>query len=164
MYFDLKIHLRRSIRIKGFDYAQKGLYFLTLACQNRKHFFGEVVDGQMILNNAGEIAKACWLEIPRHFPNVVLHEFVIMPDHVHGIIEITSRISSITESAFQRVNPNSIASIVRGYKTGVTKWFRRQGDMRKVWLRNYYVIIVTNIIAYGRISDYIKNNPSKWGT
>jgi putative transposase len=84
---------RHSIRLKGYDYSQAGLYFITLCCQDRLPLFGQIVRGnnapaQMILNNAGHIADKCWLEIPMHYPNVILHEYVIMPNHIHGIIEI----------------------------------------------------------------------------
>jgi putative transposase len=86
--FNPKIHHRKTIRLKGYDYSQEGFYFLTICCQNRTQLFGEIIDGKMILNDAGEIANQSWSEIPTHFPNVVLHEFVIMPNHVHGIIEL----------------------------------------------------------------------------
>ncbi len=77
------------MRIKGYDYAQEGLYFLTICTHDRKMIFGEIQNGEMQLNAAGLIAQNCWNEIPNHFPNVQLHAFVIMPNHVHGIIEIT---------------------------------------------------------------------------
>lgn len=83
-----KIHHRKSMRLKGFDYAQEGLYFLTICTHDRKMIFGEIQNGEMQLNAAGLIAQNCWNEIPNHFPNVQLHAFVIMPNHVHGIIEI----------------------------------------------------------------------------
>ena len=76
---------RRSIRLKGFDFSQKGTYFITLNCKDRKHFFGKISEGKMHLNNWGVVAHNCWLEIPEHFPNVKLHAFVIMPDHSHGL-------------------------------------------------------------------------------
>ena len=80
-------HHRQSIRLQGYDYSQEGLYFITICCQDRAHLFGRIVDGEMILNDAGLQAQECWQDIPNHFPNVVLHEFVIMPNHIHGIIE-----------------------------------------------------------------------------
>lgn len=79
---------RRTVRLYGYDYSQEGLYFVTLCCQDKICRFGKVENGEMVLNRMGEIAKECWLEIPRHYQNVVLHEFVIMPNHIHGIIEI----------------------------------------------------------------------------
>ena len=81
-------HNRRSIRFKGYDYTQAGLYFITICCQNRACLFGEIENGKMMLNDAGAIANDCWLNIPNHFPNAILHEYVIMPNHVHGIIEL----------------------------------------------------------------------------
>lgn len=80
---------RRSIRLPGYDYASAGWYFDTILCHKRQHLFGEVRDGEMVLNEAGETAQKCWLEIPKHFPDVDLHEHVIRPNHIHGIIELT---------------------------------------------------------------------------
>ncbi len=96
MKYNPKIHNRQSTRLKGYDYSQVGLYFITLCCANRANIFGgiemikehSIPIAKMVLNNAGKIAEKCWVEIPVHFPNVVLHEYVIMPNHVHGIIEI----------------------------------------------------------------------------
>ncbi len=90
--YNPNIHNRRSIRLKGYDYSQAGLYFITICSQDRECLFGEVENDEIILNDAGKIAKQCWLDIPEHFPNVVLHEYVIMPNHVHGIIEIVETV------------------------------------------------------------------------
>ncbi len=103
-------HHRRSIRLQGYDYSQEGLYFITICCQDRAHLFGEVVDGEMILNGAGLQAQKCWQDIPNHFPNAVLHEFIIMPNHIHGIIEFVgaNNYSPNNESPNQsRSNPTS---------------------------------------------------------
>jgi putative transposase len=88
--YDPNIHHRKSIHLKGYDYSQAGLYFITICVQDRKCLFGEIFgsDGKMVLNEAGKIADECWLEIPKHFPNTVLHEHIIMPNHVHGIVEL----------------------------------------------------------------------------
>ena len=83
-----KIHNRRSLRLKGYDYTQNGLYFITICCQDRVHWFGYAVNGEMKLNEIGQIARQCWLQIPVHFPHVSLHEYIIMPNHIHGIVEI----------------------------------------------------------------------------
>jgi hypothetical protein len=87
MPYDPNIHHRKSIRLKGYDYSQAGMYFITLCVQDKLCLFGEVVNGEMVLNDAGRVAKACWLNIPEHFPNAILHEHIVMPNHVHGIIE-----------------------------------------------------------------------------
>ncbi|MFM5987826.1 MAG: transposase [Sphaerospermopsis kisseleviana] len=90
MSYNPEIHHRRSIRLKGYDYSQIGAYFVTICTHQRNCLFGEIVDGEMKLNTNGEVAKGCWLSIPRHFQNVELDEFVIMPNHVHGIIIIVN--------------------------------------------------------------------------
>ena len=90
-----KKHHRRSIRLKGYDYSQAGLYFVTICTENRQHLFGEIQNGEMVLNYCGKIANILWYEIKNHIRNVRLHEFVIMPNHLHGIIEITNHVSNI---------------------------------------------------------------------
>ncbi len=172
-----KKHQRRSIRLKGYDYSQEGLYFITMVCQDRAHLFGKITNGKMILNEAGKIAHQCWLEIPAHFPNVVLHEFVIMPNHVHGVIEIVTTDGTDgtgtdgTAVRAKNISPllplprspsRTVGSIVRGFKIGVTKWMRQNTTIQNVWLRNYYEHIIRNDNSYNRISTYIINNPSKW--
>ena len=86
--YNPNIHHRRSIRLKGYDYSQAGLYFVTICCQKRACLFGEIINGEMVLNDAGKIANQCWLEIPNHFPDAKLLEHIIMPNHIHGIIEL----------------------------------------------------------------------------
>ena len=85
-----KTYHRRSIRLNGYDYAQNGNYFLTLCTRNRECLFGDLRDGKMYLSNYGGMVNECWQEIPLHFPQIILHEYVIMPNHVHGIIEINN--------------------------------------------------------------------------
>jgi len=147
----------------------------------------------MILNEAGKIANECWLQIPEHFPNVILHEHVIMPNHIHGIIELSGNASVGVENfqplhlqndttvgvqnfeplqpsenikskhnEFQKIIPNSIGSIVRGFKIGVTKWFRNKTDIENIWQRNYYEHVIRNNQAYFQIAEYIINNPKNW--
>ena len=81
---------RRSIRLPGYDYSQAGAYFVTMVAHGRNYLFGEIIDGAVQLNTAGQCALTCWQTIPHHFPHAVLDEFVIMPNHVHGIIAIGS--------------------------------------------------------------------------
>src|SRR5690554_3448795 len=88
MIYNPNIHHRRSIRLKGYDYSRAGLYFITICCQDRAHLFGRIVNGVMKLNDAGNVASQCWSDIPVHFPNAILHEYVIMPNHIHGIVEL----------------------------------------------------------------------------
>lgn len=185
--YNPNIHHRRSIRLKGYDYSKAGLYFITICCQDRACLFGDVVRGEMILNDAGKMANECWLNIPKHFPNAVLHEYIIMPNHIHGIIELTNVINVGAENfrPDNKININSfdnamknvigaenfpplrspsktIGSIVRGFKIGVTTWMRNNTDIHDVWQRNYYEHIIRNKQSYKTISEYIINNPTKW--
>lgn len=86
--YDPEKHHRRSIRLKGHDYASPGAYFVTICTHGMQSLFGKVVDGEMMLNEAGRIAEGCWLDIPNHFPHATLDAYVVMPNHVHGIIWI----------------------------------------------------------------------------
>ena len=79
---------RRSIRLKGYDYSQAGLYFVTICCKNKEHFFGYISQQKMYPNDAGKMIAFEWLQLPTRFPNIQLHEFVVMPNHFHAIIQI----------------------------------------------------------------------------
>lgn len=173
------LHLpnRRSIRLRGYDYSQEGLYFITLCCRDRICRFGKVINGEMVLNQIGEIATACWLQITEHFTNVILHEFIIMPNHVHGIIEISvgakylspTKETDISKERAKNISPQraagtskTIGSVVRGFKIGVTKWARTNTNIHDLWQRNYYEHIIRNEKSYHNISQYIQNNPLNW--
>ena len=191
--YNPNIHHRKSIRLKGYDYSQAGLYFITICVQDRKCLFGKIVDDEMILNDAGKIADECWLEIPKHFPNAVLHEHIVMPNHVHGIVElIQNDVANVgaenflplpqnesppnesPRNEFQKMIPRSIGSIVKGFKIGVTKWFRNNTNNigvenlplhdkpSQIWQRNYHEHIIRDEQSYQRISEYIINNPKNW--
>jgi REP element-mobilizing transposase RayT len=88
------IHHRRSIRLQGYDYAQAGAYFVTICTQNRECFWGKVVDGEMVLNDAGQMVKAVWDSLPSRFPFIELDQFCVMPNHVHGIVVLTGHRSA----------------------------------------------------------------------
>jgi putative transposase len=95
MAYDPQRHHRRSIRLKGYDYTQPGAYFITICTHGRECLFGEIIDGEMHLNEAGQIVVQTWQDLPNHVPNVQLDAFVVMPNHVHGIIIITDRTGGI---------------------------------------------------------------------
>lgn len=105
--YNPNFHHRRSIRLRGYDYTQQGLYFITICCHQRKYLFGNVGNGEMILNNVGKIAQQCWLEIPQHFTNVILHEFVIMPNHLHGIVEFVGESVGANQHSSNNVPPRN---------------------------------------------------------
>jgi putative transposase len=182
--FNTSIHRRRSIRLKDYDYSQAALYFITICCENRHHLFGEILGDKMKLNNAGENAKQCWMSIPQHFPNVQLHEFVIMPNHIHGIIEFVGAKNLSPDGGNESIDieinddwtngvrakdfsplrgtSKTIGSVVRGFKVGVTKWMRQNTDVLDVWQRNYFEHIIRNENSFDTIREYIITNPEKW--
>ena len=181
MTFNPTIHRRKSIRLQGYDYSQAGAYFITVCTHNRVPLFGEIVDGVMVLNSAGQIVEKCWCAIPEHFPQVTLDEFVVMPNHVHGIITVgannhlpqhylplpsdeTPIQSNEPPRPLQHGTSRTIGSMVRGFKIGVTRWFRANTDIHAVWQRNYYEHIIRNEDAYLKIAEYIQTNPQRWET
>ena len=185
--YNPKIHNRRSIRLKGYDYSKAGLYFITICCQDRICRFGEVKNGEMILNELGIIAYNEWIKLTERFMNFELDVFQIMPNHIHGIISLTtvgSRLAldllyegqpqglpqpepqGLPQQSVQQGN-SSISDIVGAYKSIVTNGclniFKSKNEfMGKLWQRNYYEHIIRNEFAYQKISEYIINNPSKW--
>ena len=195
MTYNPNNHHRRSIRLHGYDYSQPGIYFITLCTYNRECLFGEILNGEMRLNEFGKIANQCWLEIPNHFPQTQLDEYIIMPDHIHGIIVLndfvgvqnvgTKNVGAKIVGAKivgaknfsplpmptpeQNITPfrspsKTIGSIIRGFKIGVTKWFRQNTDIYVVWQRNFYEHIIRNEDELNRIRQYIIDNPKKWKT
>ena len=91
---------RRSVRLKGYDYSKTGTYFVTICTQNKEYLFGKIADGVVRLNDAGRVVKKCWVNISDHFPNMELDEFVVMPNHVHGIIIITETNANVGAKNF----------------------------------------------------------------
>jgi putative transposase len=158
MAFDLTIHHRCSIRLRHYDYAQTGFYFLTICTFHRRPLFGEVVDGVMILNAAGLIADAQWQATREMRANVALHECVIMPNHMHGILEITA--------SDELARDATLGDMVRGYKSAVTKQVRAVQEVAQlsVWQRGFYENVIRSEDAYVAMSDYIQTNPQRWKT
>jgi len=160
-----------SNRLQNWDYGWNAQYFITICTQNREYFFGDVINGKMVLSEIGKMAEKYWHEIPEHFPFVKLDAFVVMPNHIHGIIEIAKTDDGRLPSSPPHTQPSSknkfgpqsknLASIIRGYKIGVTK------NAKKIspgfaWQPNYYDHIIRNDDEYKRIKNYIINNPKKW--
>jgi len=168
-----------SARAQWWDYGWNGAYFVTICTHNREHFFGEIADGVMTLSAMGHIANSCWYEIPNHFPFVELGAHVIMPNHVHGIVMInkpnveTQNFASLPASSplvppasdkpKNQFGPQSknLASIIRGFKIGVTQ-NARQIHADFAWQPRFHDHIIRNDAEYQRISNYIINNPANW--
>jgi REP element-mobilizing transposase RayT len=174
MKFDPDVQHRRSIRLQRYDYSCAGAYFVTICTLNRECLFGEMEDGAMRLNDAGKVVEECWQEIPSHFPQVELDEFVVMPNHVHGILVIGESGVAVEERANDRAKnfsplrkrpagtSRTIGSVVRGFKIGVTKWMRQAHPIHAVWQRNYWEHIIREEVELEQIREYIRNNPVRW--
>jgi putative transposase len=174
MPFNPDIHHRKSIRLRGYDYSQAGLYFLTICTKNGECLFGNIADGEMHLNSNGKIAQEEWLKTAEIRSNIRLHESVVMPNHMHGIIEIiptdnhdlqSDEMGSVVLCGEGRMqSAPTLGNIVKGYKSAVTRRINELQDTPGgvVWLRNYYEHIIRDESAYLYISEYIKTNPQRW--
>ena len=175
--FDSQKHHRRSIRLQEYDYSQAGAYYVTIVTYHRDCLFGEIINEEMILNVFGKIADECWRAIPDHFPNVELGAYVIMPNHVHGIIVITNGETIIgatprrgmiyrapTENIEQFGKPvkESLPTIIRTYKAAVTRIIGREHNATSIWQRNYYEHIIRDEKDLQNKTDYINANLSLW--
>ncbi|MBI5876675.1 MAG: transposase [Chloroflexi bacterium] len=178
------MHHRRSIRLRGYDYTQPGAYFMTIVTRGREHLFGAIVDGEMRLNEAGQLVADCWSRIPRHFPFAAVDSFIVMPNHLHGIIIIngdgrgeasterswTISGASVDASPLQPrphgTAPGSLAAIVQNVKSVSTRRINatRQADGSPIWQRNYYEHIIRSNTSLNRIREYIVDNPARWDT
>jgi REP element-mobilizing transposase RayT len=172
----MKTYNRRTIRLKGYDYTQSGAYFVTICTHERVCLFGEAVDGAMALSHAGEIAQARWFAIPHHHPNIELDAFVVMPNHVHGIVIIVgtgSAPSTVLSTGSTLpigvdnagvVPTVSLGTVIGSYKSGVTRRIRedRQQPELPIWQSRYYDHIIRNEQDLNRIRQYIDANPASW--
>lgn len=166
MKFDPQKHHRRSIRLKGYDYTQAGAYFVTMVTYQREPLFGEIANGEMRLSPMGQIAEEHWRAIPDHFPYVELGAYVVMPNHVHGIIVIhpvgaTHWVAPTTTTA-NGPKRGSIGAIIGAYKSSVTRRIQNELNETAVWQRNYYEHIIRNEAEYHRIHRYIESNVENW--
>jgi putative transposase len=160
---------KKTRRFYGVDYSE-GLFFVTICTQQHQHLFGQIKNRQMNLNAGGVQADNCWQEIPQHYPQTILHDYVIMPNHSHGILELRPGTDNylflgahkIPFRAPFRSPSGTIGSVIRGFKIGVTKWFRQNTHVHDVWQPNYYERRIQNKQSYDRIAAYIMNNPAKW--
>ncbi len=171
MRYDPDIYHRRSIRLPGYDYAQPGAYFVTICTEGRERLFGEIVGDEMAPNEAGRMIDAWWRRIPEKFPSCNADAFVVMPNHLHGVIVIDHD----TVGADPRVRPRHGAAgaplprIVQWLKTMTTNAYIHGADdcgwrpfAGRLWQRNYYEHIVRDEEELQHIRDYVVNNPLNW--
>jgi len=186
MTFDPAEHHRRTIRIPGYDYSLPGGYYVTIVIHGREHLLGKIVDGNMKLDRFGRIVHNTWFDLPGHYPHIELDAFVIMPNHVHGIIFLNEnrRGGSLDEGDGGRNDPNwaskshapqpqtrpytphPLSEIVRAFKSFSARRINllRRTTSQPVWQRNYYEHVIRDNTDYMSKRDYILNNPSNWDT
>jgi REP element-mobilizing transposase RayT len=159
---DLHRH-RRSIRLKGYDYTQQGAYFVTICTRQRDPLLGQIEAGAVILSLYGEIVAGCWYSLRNHFSTLDLDAFVVMPDHIHGVIVITkTKGCSKAPSSFPRgTQPGSLGAILQSFKALSTRKINqaRSTSGRTVWQRNYYEQIIRDEAHLAHIRRYIAANP-----
>jgi REP element-mobilizing transposase RayT len=180
-----------SARLQGWDYSQNGTYFITICTAGREHYFGEIENGKMQLSHIGIIADILWHDIPHHSTNTELGAFVVMPNHIHGVLILNNPITDTDTNADADVDtvetlhatslqsdvqsnknefmatispkPNSVSAIIRSYKSAVSKHAHRLGfDFN--WQTRFHDHIIRNDAEYQRIANYINANPENWET
>ena len=183
MTYNPEIHRRRSIRLKGYDYSQAGAYFITVCAWNKECLFGEIKDGEMLLNEYGEIIMKCWDTIPSHFLHVETDEFIVMPNHMHGIVLVNNCRGEVSPPFSEVVAFNSktkkapkqggetpplrnitFGQIVAYFKYQSAKQINQNRNTPRVpvWQRNYYEHIIRDDRELQAIREYTRYNPLKW--
>jgi putative transposase len=185
--FDPKIHHRRSVRLKEYDYSQAGAYFVTIVTWHRGLLFGEIVKAESRLNRIGKIVEWEWLETPKRLPYIELGAFMVMPNHFHGILHIhetvgaTRQVQAMTNPGTGPLpiittdgivgsplphgrKPASLGTIIAQFKSRVTKriWKIAEFNNRPIWQRSYHEHIIRNETDLKNKTDYIQANPLLW--
>lgn len=172
-----------SAHLQTWDYGSNAAYFITICSKNRKHYFGEIVDKKMELNETGKLAYQFWIEIPVHFPFIELGNFVVMPNHMHGILIIDKNNTNVEtgqcpvstntnpdtnkidktpgQLRFQNQGKNTISSIVGSYKSVVSKHAHKIHS-GFAWQSRFHDHIIHDAKSFERIRHYIANNPANW--
>lgn len=170
---------RQSLRLKDSDYSQTGAYFVTICTNNRQWLFGEIRQGEMVLSAIGRLVSAQWQQIPYRFAGLELGAWIVMPNHIHGILIITrsgeasNLITPVLQETADRKTlptqprgtaPGSVGAIIQNYKSITSRKISRQNESMRaaIWQRNYYEHIIRNEREFRAISEYIIANPHNW--
>ena len=171
---DPNVHHRHSTRLQSYDYSRGGAYFVTICTQDRARLLGEVLSGQMCLSSAGQMISDVWASMPTRFPTIVLDTFVVMPDHVHGVVMLCDEKAAESEAGNEPRKasgtlPGTIGRILQAFKSisthAYTQGVKHQGwspFTGRLWQRNYYEHIIRSEQALERFRAYIDANPSRW--
>ena len=162
------IYRGQSFRLQNWDYSSEGLYFITICTQNKEHYFGEVENEEMKLSEIGEIVQSEWLKGPTIRPdmNLELGEFIVMPNHFHGLIYIGSNMGNRNyELKYKnQFGPQSknLSAIIRGFKSSVTTWCRKNKIADFKWQISFHDHIIQNKESFEKIQKYIIENAENW--
>jgi REP-associated tyrosine transposase len=177
MGYDPEKHHRRSTRLKGYDYSQPGYYYVTLCIDERRRLFGDVIDGEMHLSDCGQVAHTIWSGLPQYFPGVEIDQFVIMPNHLHGIVVLSGGSTHIGESGDATTRDDTVkhsmpmpmsgpaptlGQIIRKFKALTSYSLHKAGFAEFAWQERYIEHVVRNPPDLKRIREYIANNPTRW--
>jgi putative transposase len=164
-----------SARLDGWDYRNSAGYFITICTKNKELYFGNVLGGEMVLNDFGKIVQRHWMNIPLHNSMITLGEFVTMPNHIHGILilhkdnaEAPERSLKNDDGTFKhefmtQIAPQagSVSTIIRSYKSSVTKW-ANENNLPFAWQARFHDHIIRDDEEFNVISNYITLNPKSW--
>ncbi len=145
---------KNSIRRPNFDYSSTGYYFITILTKERKYFFSSVLNKKMQLNDTGKIVWECWRTIPDHYPNAKLGAFVVMPNHIHGIVIICRCEACLAPT---------LGNVIGSFKSAVTKIIRESGNPDFGWHRRYHDRVIRDPVELAMAEEYIRTNPERWG-
>jgi putative transposase len=160
-----------GLRLPSYDYTAPGGYFVTLCTDKRASLFGNIADGTMKLSDLGLIIQKVWLEIPLHFKQVSLDEFIVMPNHLHGILHLNQIVEATHASPLQgdghsrkTLASGSLGAIIGSFKAAAAKHINSlyAFSNKSIWQRNYYEHIIRNELSLEKIQEYICNNPLRW--
>jgi REP element-mobilizing transposase RayT len=151
------------MRLQGYDYSQAAAYFVTICTHDRGRLFGDAVEGQMRVNPFGGIVQSCWAALPLHYPRVELDAFVVMPNHVHGVLILTVG-AGLKPAPTEPSKFYGLPEVIRGFKTFSS---RRINEMRntpgqRLWQRSYYEHIIRDQDGLDSVRQYILSNPAQW--
>ena len=156
MRYNLNKNNRKSIRLKNYDYRQDGLYFVTICIQNREHLLGEIFNDKYLIYDTGMMIENTWNNLSKYYKGVIIHDFVVMPNHVHGIIELQNSDLKLSE-IIRRFKTYTTYQYIDGVKSKGWKAFHK-----RFWQRNYHEHIIRNDKSLVKLQQYILNNPLQW--
>ena len=177
MKYDPEKHHRRSIRLRGYNYSKPGTYFVTICTHEKRKLFGDIINGEMHLNESGKVAQWIWNAIPQYYPGIKLDQYVVMPNHLHGILINTgdkNHVKLSQSGGNKRIDPMqllpmpmsgpapTLGQIIRRFKALTTYYIHAGGIDEFAWQERFHDEVVLDASALEHIRRYIINNPARW--